>query len=333
MRISHSDKKIVVITGGDPSGVGPEIILKALSQPKLTKNITPLVIGDYSIFRKAAKPLGLDISAISHNRDTGKTLRSDAINFIDLENVKRDRFKFGQQRAAYGRASIEYLLCALALLKKLKNSSLVTAPVSKAAINQTGFKFSGHTEFLASLTQSAKVTMMLIGGRLKISLVTTHIPLTDVPRSLSKKRIIDTAMNTHYALRKFFQVKKPRIGVACLNPHGGEDGYMGKEEKSVIVPAIKYLRKKIAGVSEPGAADTLFYKAYNGKIDAVICMYHDQGMIPLKMTAFEEGVNLSVGLPFIRTSPDHGTAFDIAGRGIADPSSMSAAIRLAVKLS
>ena len=322
MRISHLGKKPVVITGGDPSGIGPEIILKSLTGKKLSKKFTPIVIGDYEVFRKNAKILKLDIS-----RFIGQA------NFVDLKNVALKNFRFGVINKSYGRAAMEYISCGLSIIKKIKGSSLVTAPISKEAINKAGFKFTGHTEFLSHATKEKNVTMMLLGGTLRVSLVTRHTPLKDVAKNLTKDKIIKTVQNTHYALKKLFRIQNPRIGVCALNPHAGEGGLLGKEEKTVIAPALNRLRKKIKLIQGPSPADTLFYKGYKGGLDAIVCMYHDQGLIPLKMVAFDKGVNLTIGLPFIRTSPDHGTGFDIAGKGKANPASMIEAIKLATRLS
>ena len=322
MRISHLGKKPVVITGGDPSGIGPEIILKSLTGKKLSKKFTPVVIGDYEVFRKNAKILKLDISKF-----IGQT------NFVGLKNVALKNFRFGAINKSYGRAAMEYISCGLSIVKKIKGSSLVTAPISKEAINRAGFKFAGHTEFLSHATKEKNVTMMLLGDTLRVSLVTRHTPLKDVAKNLTKDKIIKTVQNTHYALKKLFRIQNPRIGVCALNPHAGEGGLLGKEEKTVIAPALNRLRKKIKLIQGPSPADTLFYKGYKGRVDAIVCMYHDQGLIPLKMVAFDKGVNLTIGLSFIRTSPDHGTGFDIAGKGKANPASMIEAIKLATRLS
>lgn len=319
MRISHSGKNLVVITGGDPSGIGPEIILKALKQPALAKKITPLIIGDYKIFQKNAKILKIGIPS--------------SARFMDLKNVPFAGFRFGALDKTYGRAAMEYISRAVLIVKATKGASLVTAPISKEAINEAGFKFAGHTEFLSGITKSKKVTMMLVGGALRVSLVTRHIPLGEVANSITKDKIIQTAENTYYALKKFFGIPHPKIGIAGLNPHAGEGSLFGREEKKIIQPAVNSLRKKMKGILGPFSPDTLFYKAHKGRFDACVCMYHDQGLIPLKMVAFDKGVNLTVGLPFIRTSPDHGTGFDIAGKGKANPSSMIEAIKLAAELS
>lgn len=304
MPTSRSDKKLIVITGGDPRGIGPEIILKSLKRKALLKNADYVVVGDYGIFRKSAKALSIDISSLGHT------------SFVDLKNA----------------SVMAHVSRGVSIVKAVKNSALVTAPIEKFAINKAGYKFGGHTEFLAHETASQNVTMMMVGGALRVSLVTRHLPLKSVPAALSEKEIIRTAENTYYALRRLFKVRRPRIGIAALNPHAGEKGLLGREERAIILPAVKRLQKIISGVEGPLPADTLFYKAKNGQFDAVVSMYHDQGLIPLKMLAFESGVNLTIGLPFIRTSPDHGTAFDIAGKGKANPSSMIEAIKLAAEL-
>jgi 4-hydroxythreonine-4-phosphate dehydrogenase len=319
MRISHSGKRLVVITGGDPSGIGPEIILKALTGSNLPGYVTPLIIGDYKVFKKNAKILKLDIPP--------------SAQFTDLGNVRERNFRFGAVSKTYGAASMEYLTCGISLVKKNKAASLVTAPICKESINKAGFRFPGHTEFLSCATKSKKVTMMLVGGAFRVGLVTRHLPLAEVPRRITKEKIIRAARNIHYALKRFFKIPHPKIGIAALNPHAGEGGLLGREEKTIIRPAVQALRKSLKGISGPFVPDALFYKAYKQEFDAVVCMYHDQGLIPLKMVAFEKGVNLTIGLPFIRTSPDHGTGFDIAGKGKANPSSMIEAIKLASRLS
>lgn len=328
MPTSHSGKKLVIITAGDPRGIGPEVILKALRKFPRTKKFIPLVIGDYEVFRNAARALKINPDSLI--RPAGR-----AANFIDLKNFPppgKKKFRSNNPGRLSGKASVEYIFRAIAIAKSAPGASIVTAPISKAAINSAGYKWSGHTELFSDITRSKKITMMLTGGPLTVSLATRHLPLGEAVRQLTKEKIITAAENTHFALKKLFKIRHPKIGVASLNPHAGEGGLLGNEERSVIRPAVAYLNKRLKGISGPFPADTLFYKAYRKEFDAVVCMYHDQGLIPLKMVAFERGVNLTIGLPFIRTSPDHGTGFDIAGKGIANPSSMIEAIKLAVKL-
>ena len=320
MPTSRSNKKSIIITLGDPRGIGPEITLNALTKFSRNRKISFTIIGDYGVFQNAASVLKRAISPSS-------------FDFIDLKNAPFKKIHSSYGDKICGRASMEYISCAVSLLRNTKNSALVTSPISKAAANKAGYKFGGHTEFLSRLTDAKNVTMMLVGGNLRVSLVTRHLPLRDVAKCLTREKVIKTVENTHAALKNFFKIPFPKIGVASLNPHGGEKGLLGSEEKIKILPAVNYLRKRFTGIIGPLPADTLFYKAYKGGLDAVCCMYHDQGLIPLKMVAFDKGVNLTLGLPFIRTSPDHGTAFDIAGKGKANPSSMIEAIKLAEKLS
>jgi 4-hydroxythreonine-4-phosphate dehydrogenase len=210
-------------------------------------------------------------------------------------------------------------------------AALVTAPISKQLLRAAGYYFDGHTELLAHVARTKRFAMMLVGGPLRVSLATIHVPLAKVPRLLSKKKIIEVIELTHDVCKRF-GIRRPRIGVAGLNPHAGEGGLLGHEEQRIIAPAVRRVARRFPSVSGPWPADTLFNKAYHGGFDAVVAMYHDQGLAPLKMIAFDSGVNLTLGLPFVRTSPDHGTAFDIAGKGIANPASMIAAINLAAEL-
>lgn len=210
-------------------------------------------------------------------------------------------------------------------------AAIVTAPISKQLVRDAGYHFEGHTELLAHIARTKRFAMMLVGGPLRVSLVTIHVPLAKVPRLLSNRRIVEVIGLSHDVCKRL-GIRRPKIGVAGLNPHAGEGGLLGHEEQRIIAPAIQSAKGKGIGVTGPWPADTLFHKAYHGEFDAVVAMYHDQGLAPLKMIAFDSGVNLTLGLPFVRTSPDHGTAFDIAGKGIANPASMIAAINLAAQL-
>ncbi len=229
------------------------------------------------------------------------------------------------------RAAVDYIKKAVSLAREGEIDAIVTAPINKEGLNKAGFKFSGHTELLAHLTKTENYAMMLVGGPLRVVLVTTHLPLSKVSLSLSRKKIYQTIRLTWNNM-KYFGVKKPRIGVAGLNPHAGEEGLFGKEEKKFIIPAVKKAKKKGIRVEGPISPDTIFHRALKGEFDCVVCMYHDQGLIPLKMFAFDRGVNVTLGLPIIRTSVDHGTAYEIAGRGMANPQSLIEAIKLATRL-
>jgi 4-hydroxythreonine-4-phosphate dehydrogenase len=252
-----------------------------------------------------------------------------------LRSGKLDkRFEYeiiGNPRTKRRQDAVSWVVEAATRCQQGELAGMVTAPISKALIRQAGYRFEGHTELLAYLTRTEKYAMMLVGGPLRVALATIHQSLRSVPDRLTGQRIVEVINLTHAACRDF-GLAKPRIGVAALNPHGGEDGLMGDEEERIIAPAIKTAARKLRGVTGPHPADTLFHKHYKGDFDAVVAMYHDQGLVPLKMIAFDTGVNLTLGLPIVRTSPDHGTAPDIAGKGIANPGSMIAAINLAAKL-
>lgn len=312
-------KPKIVITMGDPSGIGPEVAVKALASRKMLRLADFLVIGDRAVIEMACRGAGVKL-----NR---------SIDVIDLDNVSGRDFSYGTSRPSYGRASVEYLDTALGAIMSGRADALVTAPINKASVISSGLSgFEGHTEYLAERTGSKNVVMMFVGKRFKAVLVTRHIPLSEVPRSISKERVFSVIMATHMNLKKIFGIRNPRIGVAGLNPHAGESGIFGKEEERIIIPAIKLAAKKIKDVFGPISPDVIFYNAYRGVYDAVVALYHDQALIPFKLLYFRDGVNLSLGLPFVRTSPDHGTAFDIAGKGVADPASMEEAIKLACKL-
>ncbi len=315
MRKIHKVK--VGLTMGDPAGIGPAITIKAIQKLKGLADF--VIIGDKWVFSQ------LPIS-IQKLRD---------IEFIDLKNVAHKNFQFGKVKAEYGRASVEYLDKALELIKNKKVDCLVTCPVSKEAVNLAGFKgFSGHTEYLASATKTKDFVMMLLNKRLKISLVTRHISLKDVPWQLNKDKIYKTIILTYKSLKELFGIKNPRIVVCGLNPHASDNGVMGKEENRIIKPALIRLKRKIKGIciDGPQPADIAILKAAQKEYDCVIAMYHDQALIPLKISGGYTGVNLTLGLGFVRTSPLHGTAFDIAPKfNLANPTSLIEAIRLAIR--
>jgi len=258
---------------------------------------------------------------------TSKGLKGKAdFRIIDEQAVKKN------DRKTNAKASVNFISTAFKLVTEGKADALVTGPVSKEAINRAGIRFEGHTEYLANLCGCKKIAMMFVSDKLKVSLVTRHIPLSRISPSLSVKAIYDTVELTYNALRNWFGIKNPKIGVSGLNPHCGEGGLFGNEESYVIKPAIKKLQKDLDGIFGPISADTLLRDVYNKKFDAAVCMYHDQGLAAFKMIAMQKGVNLTLGLPFIRTSVDHGTGFDIAGKKKADPGSMIEAVKLAVRL-
>jgi len=318
MPTSRSSKPRIAITIGDPSGIGPEITLKALASPKVRGLADFIVVGNGSVVERAIRRMRL------------KPPR----RLVDVGNIPSDIFSYGKSHPVFGRAAMQYLDKALDIIGKGLADSLVTAPINKASICAAGFKgFEGHTEYLAEKTRAKRFAMMFVAENLKITLVTRHMALRDVPARLSQTGILSAIELTQAVLKNRFRVRSPRIGVAGLNPHAGENGMFGREEAAIIGPAIRKASRRIKGITGPISPDVIFNSALDGKLDAVVSMYHDQALIPFKLLYFNTGVNLTLGLPFVRTSPDHGTAFDIAGRGKADPSSMIEAIKLACRLS
>ena len=322
-------RPIVGITMGDPVGIGPEIILKVLCGKTLYEECRPVVFGDIKILERAKKIVksSLKIETVS-SPDAGQ-YTCGHIDVINLSKLEPDQITFGKPDAKTGAAMAGYIEAAIDMAISGKIDAIATCPINKQAMHMGGSKFGGHTELLAERTKTRDYAMMLTGNRLSVVLVTIHVPLKDVPLLISKEKIIKTIKITEKGLRKRFGLKKPKIGVAGLNPHAGEEGMFGSEEEKIIAPAVNDLRKEGIEVSGPFPPDTIFYKAVKGEFDAVVCMYHDQGLIPFKMIHFADGVNTTLGLPIIRTSVDHGTAYDIAGTGNADTGSLVAAIKLA----
>jgi len=319
----------LVITMGDPTGIGPEIIIKALLEGELDRFSCPLVVaGDLAILQRAARLLGVepivygDVLSIS-----GKS-----IQVMNLTELSAEEVEYGAPDHACGKAMARYIDWAAEQCLAGRAVGMVTAPINKKAINEAGVAFPGHTELLADRCDVSKVVMMLAGDRLRVCLVTTHIALADVPAHLTTAEIVSTIRIVNTELKTRFGIDQPRLAVLGLNPHAGESGLFGAEELNVIAPAIEAARAEGIAATGPHSADTLFHFAVEGQYDAVICMYHDQGLIPLKLLHFEDGVNVTLGLPIIRTSVDHGTAYDLAGTGKASCASLVAAIRMAEQM-
>lgn len=311
-----SDKPINVgITLGDPAGIGPEIIIKALNfiKPDKQKNFT--LIGDLGII----------------NRQKEKLARRD-IRIIDLKSIDLKGFKIGKINKASGLASMQYLEMATALIKAKEIDCLVTAPITKASVYLAGFNWPGHTEYLANKMGKKKFLMIFAHPQLRVSLVTRHIPLKSVAHSLTRDNLYNAITLTFSCLKEYFRIKDPSIAVCGLNPHAGEGALLGKEERDIIIPVIKRLRSKFKHLSGPHPADDIFLKNAKEPYDAIVSLYHDQGLIPLKLLGFDHTVNLTYGLGFVRTSPAHGSGLDIAGIGIASPASLISAINLAAKI-
>jgi len=323
---SQETKPRLAITIGDAAGIGAEITLKALEQ--LTSSFVPIVIGDADFLLKCSKKFGLfhEFEIVKRKQEIPDSTDKPVI--YDLQNLEKP-VRFGIESANCGRAAAEYIEAAVQLCKEKKADAIVTAPISKKALQMAGYDFPGHTEFLAHLTETKDFAMSFFAGNLRTVLLSTHLPLVKAIRLVKKKNLIKLITFTDSEFKKLF-CKKPKIAVAGLNPHASEKGMFGQEEQKEIIPAIEYCREKYdIDVSGPYSSDTVFLRAFGGEFDFVVSCYHDQASIAVKCLAFGDAVNVTLGLPFIRTSVDHGTAFEIAGKGVADASSMIAAIRLA----
>lgn len=310
----RSKHRIIGITLGDPAGIGPEIVAKALANSSIRKLGSFTLIGDQWIYKKYCKKNYQNCS------------------FVDLNSITSKQWNIGKTNLACARAALNALQTGIDLIKRGEIASLVTAPLSKEPIRRFLPTFQGHTEFLADAFGIKKVGMMFVAGKVRTMIVTRHIPLNQVCKTINPSNVYDTIDLTYKALRNFFKIKKPVIGICGINPHAGEKGTMGTEEITKIIPAIKKARRNNMNVLGPFPADTIYSPDIANAYDAIVAMYHDQGLIPVKTLCFNELVNMTIGLPFIRTSPAHGTAFNIAGKNKADPSSMCAAIKLAAQL-
>ena len=319
---------VIGITMGDPNGIGPEIILKLHNNKRIWSFCLPLVIGDIEVLEKYSRILGIKSKLSPLKHINKKEIEPNKLTVLNQECFDIENLNPGKVQPTCGRASATYIKEAVRLALAKRIDAITTAPISKEALNRAGFPYPGHTEFLGKLTKTKNFTMMFVGGDVRVALVTTHTPLKDVPEAIKKEKVFKTIMITANGL-KSFGIKNPKIAVCALNPHGGEGGIFGKEEKKEILPAVLKAKKNGYNVWGPFSADTLFYQAPCRKFDAVVSMYHDQGLIPIKIKGLGRSVNITLGLPIIRTSVDHGTGFDIAGKGIANPASLFEALRFA----
>jgi 4-phospho-D-threonate 3-dehydrogenase / 4-phospho-D-erythronate 3-dehydrogenase len=320
---------LIGITMGDPAGIGPEVTLKAAAQAHATCRV--VVLGDLHTLTATALRLGSLLVPTAWALTDPYPTDPRCLPVVALSTLAPEHGTPGQPTPTGGEASYRYVETGVQLAMNKTLQGIVTAPISKAMWHAAGRDYPGHTELLAALTHTPEVRMMLVGRQLRVILVTTHIALARVPTALSTERIEKTILMTAAHLTRFHGLTRPRLAVAGLNPHAGEAGAFGDEEARIIAPAIHHLQAQPHAfmVDGPFPADTVFVRAVQGAFDGVICLYHDQGLIPLKLLSWEDGVNVTIGLPIVRTSPDHGTAFDIAGQGKADPRSMQAAIALA----
>lgn len=327
-------KPIIAITMGDAAGIGPEIIVKALSHRDVYETCKPIVIGDTAVLKRAAKLCGLDKLAIRSVTGVKDSLfQQGSIDCIDLKLLP-DEVPFGQLSAAAGNAAFHYIAKAVELGKAGEVQAICTAPLNKEALHKGGHLYPGHTEILAKLTDTEDFSMMLSTDKLKVIHLTTHVGLIKAVELITPERTYNVLKLADQVLRAAGN-DHPRIALCGINPHAGEGGLFGNgEEEEKLLPAVKKAQAEGMSVFGPAPADTLFYRAMRGDFDIVVACYHDQGHTPVKVLGIEEGVNITVGLKggIIRTSVDHGTAFDIAGKGIADERSLLAALRSAVEL-
>jgi 4-hydroxythreonine-4-phosphate dehydrogenase len=321
--------KKIAVTMGEPGGIGPEIIIKTLASPEVRNLCNPLVIGDLAVMETALKLAAVeaDLKMIQSPEEAAP---GNSINVLHIPGLKKD-FEKCRSTAGGGKASAAYIRKAVEMALAKEVGAVVTAPISKESLKKAGFDWPGHTEMIAELTDTRDYAMMLAGGPLRVILVTIHTALRNVPDLIQRGTVLKTIKLAQKAC-SMLGITNPRIAVAGLNPHAGEAGIFGDEEAREILPAVNDAEREGIQVTGPYPPDIVFRKAYLGEVDIVVCMYHDQGLIPLKMIAFDTGVNVTVGLPIIRTSPDHGTAYDIAWSGQANPSSMIEAIKLAVRM-
>lgn len=312
------------ISLGDPSGISPEILIKSINKlPK--RDVIYVVYGGKKVLEKTAKILNkkLDFKVIENVEEIKKS-GWYLLNLFDQD------FEPGKPSVLSGKASVIFLESAVKDILKKNTDAIVTLPISKRWIIQSGFKYAGHTDYLAEISKTKEYVMVLMCKKMKVGLITTHIPLKDVPKSITKEKIISKVRLINRELKEKFYVENPKIAIIGLNPHASDNGNIGDEENKIIIPAVQELLKEGVNITYPLSADTAFnrYKEF----DFYVAMYHDQGLIPLKLLCFKKAVNITFGLPFIRTSPDHGTGYDIAGQNIADPSSFIEAVKLAINL-
>lgn len=322
----------LAITMGDVTGIGPEIVVKAVADPAIYQLCQPLVIGDLPALERARAVCGphLEIRVVEDPVE-GEYL-SGGIDLLALSRLGPQDLVYGHPTPASGARMVEFITRAIDLAQSGQVAGVVTGPISKIAMHLGGYAYPGHTELLAARTGAKEVAMMLAGDRFRVVLATIHCPLREVAARLRVADLFRLMALTDRSLQVDFGLDNPRLGVAALNPHAGEGGLFGTEEAEIIIPAVQQAQAAGILVEGPFPADTMFGRHQRGEFDAVVAMYHDQGLIPVKLLYFGRAVNITLGLPIIRTSVDHGTAYDLAGTGQADPGSLQAAIRMAADM-
>ncbi|MEW6534266.1 MAG: 4-hydroxythreonine-4-phosphate dehydrogenase PdxA [Candidatus Auribacterota bacterium] len=326
-----TSRPVIGLTIGDPAGIGPEVILKSLRDCKL--NFDPLLIGHTEIFQLYNGLCGLDWSfrEVSSISEISAISNSRTLPVYSLTPKREIKFQPGKPNTDGAALAMEAVATAVSLAKKKEIHAIVTAPIYKKGIQQAGYIFNGHTDYIAHLTGTDDYAMMLTGEGLSVVLVTIHIPFRQIRDQLTVESVVRTLRITHNGFRQF-GLSSPRIALCGLNPHAGEEGMLGDEEITILQPAVAQARAENINVTGIFPPDTVFWDTVHGAADVVVALYHDQGLIPLKLLAFDKGVNCTLGLPIVRTSPDHGTAFGIAGKNQANPASFTEAIKLALKM-
>jgi len=324
-RPNGSDQPTLGITMGCPVGIGPEIILKYFQETGDGSGC--IVIGDRGVLEGTAAHLNIDIRCYSWK--PGQTLQRSGIAVCEISDLDFKALRWGKPSIETGRAMASSIAKAVELCQQRQIEAVITCPISKEALQAAGYKYPGHTEMLADLTGDESFTMMMAGPKLRLTLVTIHCGFKEILSRLNTETILQRIELTHSSLITDFGLNRPTIAVAGINPHAGENGLIGPEEKTIIAPAVEAARQRGIDAQGPFPADTVFFKAAAGRFDAVVCMYHDQGLIPFKLLHFSDGVNVTIGLSIVRTSVDHGTAYDIAGQGTASVQSLKAAVALA----
>ncbi|HEX5415989.1 MAG TPA: 4-hydroxythreonine-4-phosphate dehydrogenase PdxA [Chloroflexota bacterium] len=326
-----NDRPIIGLTMGDPAGIGPEVVVKAMNEPDLYATCRPLAIGDVVTFQKTVASLGLGLAVRVAAEPGDGQYRHGVLDVYQATSEDLSGIQPGVVQPAAGKAAAECVIVATKLALAGTIAAMATAPLNKDALNQAGYHYPGHTEMLADLTDTKDYSLTLIAGKLRVIHVTTHVSMRRAADLIERGRVLRIIRLADRFCR-YLGVEAPRVAVAGFNCHAGENGLFGSEEIEQIRPAIEEARADGIDASGPWPGDTIFYRASKGEFDIVVAMYHDQGHIPVKMLGFEAGVNTTAGLPIIRTSVDHGTAFDIAGQGIATHGSMLEAVRLATSL-
>lgn len=333
--INHNsilDEPVIGITMGDPAGIGPEVVVKALADPVIRKSAKFIIFGMDEQLRYAADKAEIEPFWGRHQHEKISRDYPHKVVVADYDEFSLPPWVREPTDIA-GRASLKFCVDAVDAAKREIIDAVVTAPINKTSWKLAGSHWPGHTEMLAKLCKSQRKAMLFVADRLKVALATIHVALFDVRHKFTIGCVFEPIDLLNTAMKEYFDIENPKIGIAALNPHAGENGQFGDEEQRIISPAILMAQEQGIDCLGPIPADTLFLRAVQGEFDAVVAMYHDQGMIPVKLLAFDKAVNVTIGLPIIRTSPAHGTAFDIAGKNLADPSSMKEAIKTAINMS